>query len=118
MLKIDSALPSPRIVNGIIEWYAMDTFELSLKLNLKDADGSDVTLGTDDTVTVTIRNDRGETVKEFEFTGATGITNNSIPLTFDETVSSAFPQGLYFYDIVTEGERRVTIAKDNRIKVR
>ena len=50
MLKIDSALPSPRIVNGIIEWYASDTFELGLKLNLKDGDGESIVLGEGDTV--------------------------------------------------------------------
>ena len=115
MLKIDSALPSPRLVNVILEWYAFATFELTLKLDLKDADGEAVALGEGDSVKVTIKDDRGENVKEFEFTS---ITDNSITLVFDEAVSQAFPAGLYFYDIVAEGARRVTIARDNRIKVR
>lgn len=115
MLKIDSALPSPRIVNGIIEWYAFDTFELGLRLDLKDADGAPVSLGEGDTVRVSIRNDRGENVREFEFNS---FTDNSITLVFDDTVSADFPEGLYFYDIVAEGRRRVTLARNNRIKVR
>lgn len=115
MLKIDSALPSPRIVNGIIEWYAFDTFEIGLRLNLKDADGENIVLGESDRVRVSIKNDRGESVKDFEFDN---ITDNSITLTFDEAASKMFPEGEYFYDIVTEGTRRVTIARNNRIKVR
>ena len=115
MLKIDSALPSPRIVNGIIEWYASDTFELGLKLNLKDGDGESIVLGEGDTVKVNIRNDRGEEVKTFEFKN---ISDNSITLVFDAEASALFTEGTYFYDIVSEGTRRVTIARNNSIKVR
>ena len=90
MLKIDSALPSPRIVNGIIEWYAFDTFSLGISFDIKDADGEDIVLGTGDSVT----------------------------LEFDGETTALFPEGLYFYDITADGDRRVTLAKGNRMRVR
>ena len=39
-------------------------------------------------------------------------------LVFDAEASALFTEGTYFYDIVSEGTRRVTIARNNRIKVR
>ena len=115
MLKIDSALPSPRIVNGIIEWYAFDTFSLGISFDIKDADGEDIVLGTGDSVTVSVRNDRGETVKEFEFEN---IMDNSVTLEFDGETTALFPEGMYFYDITADGDRRVTLARGNRMRVR
>ena len=50
MAKIVAARPSPRITNGIIAWYCMDEFEIGLSIKLYDADGEEISLGTEDTV--------------------------------------------------------------------
>ena len=48
MAKIEAALPSPRITNGIIAWYCMDEFEIGLSIKLYDADGEEISLGNKD----------------------------------------------------------------------
>ena len=114
MARIDSALPSPRIVNGNIYWYENDEFELSLKLELCDADGKEITLTDADTATLTVRNDRGETVKEFVFEN---IENNFLYIAFDSETTSLFKKGKYFYDIRLGGTYVTTVVKENVMKV-
>lgn len=114
MVKIDSVLPSPRIVNGIISWYFMDEFEIGLNIKLRDTDGTDIALTENDSVILTIRNDRKEKVKEFEFKN---IKDNFINLVFNKEVTMLFDTGVYFYDIRLSGTYNQTIVKNNLIKV-
>lgn len=114
MAKIDSALPSPRIVNGNIHWYENDEFELSFELKLYDADSNPITLSSTDKVIVEIRNDRGEKVKTFSFNN---VSNNCLFLKFDSVNTALFKKGTYFYDIRLEGNYVTTVVKDNVIKV-
>ncbi|MBS7220303.1 MAG: hypothetical protein KH033_02920 [Clostridiales bacterium] len=114
MAKIEAALPSPRIMNGIIAWYCMDEFEIGLSIKLYDADGEEISLGTEDTVEVIIKNNRGEDVKTFEFTN---VKENFINLVFNKDETILFDVGTYFYDIRILGKYNRTIVKNNIIKV-
>lgn len=114
MAKIEAALPSPRITNGVILWYCMDEFEIGLSINLYDADGEKISLGSEDTVEVIIKNNRGETVKTFEFTD---VRENFINLVFNKEETALFKVGTYFYDIRILGKYNRTIVKNNIIKV-
>ena len=114
MVRVDAALPSPRIVNGIIMWYEGDSFEISLKLSLKDADGNNHMLSAGDRAFVEIKNDKMKTVKEFVFSN---VNENILSMTFDRETSAMFPVGKYFYDVRLEGAYNTTVAKNNRIKV-
>ena len=44
--------------------------------------------------------------------------DNSVTLEFDGETTALFPEGMYFYDITADGDRRVTLAKGNRMRVR
>lgn len=112
--RIDSAFPSPRIVNGVIMWYAGDEFKVGFKLKLLDMDSEEVTLGEDDSVSIIIRNDRMEQVKVFEFDS---VEENYVVMDFTSEVSALFPPGAYFYDIKLTGTYNTTIVKNNRMKV-
>ena len=114
MVRIESALPSPRIVNGTIMWYAGDQIELAFKLCLSDADGDDVMLTERDTAEVEIKNDKQEAVKRFVFEGA---SDNILSLAFDKETTALFKPGQYFYDIRLSGTYNTTIAKENPIRV-
>ncbi|MCD8036032.1 MAG: hypothetical protein LUE88_01420 [Clostridiales bacterium] len=114
MIRVDSALPSPRIVNGILQWYEGDEFEAGFKLELKDSDGEEITLTETDTVTVIVKNDRLEEIKTFEFSG---IEDNSINIVFDSEVTALFKAGTYFYDIRLGGTYNTTVVKNNVMNV-
>ena len=114
MAKIEAALPSPRITNGIIAWSCMDEFEIGLSIKLYDADGEEISLGTEDTIEVIIKNNRGEDVKTCEFTN---VKENFINLVFNKDETILFDVGTYFYDIRILGKYNRTIVKNNIIKV-
>lgn len=114
MANIDSAMPSPRIVNGEILWFAGDEFELSFALQLEDADEEDIVLSSGDTVTVTIYDDKKEEIKKFVFNGP---TDNTVTLEFNSDVSALFEPGMYFYDIRLSGIYKTTVIKSNRMRV-
>lgn len=114
MMRIDSAFPSPRIANGIICWYEGDEFQVSLWLDLKDADGESVVLTAADSVEVDVKNDRQESVKKFEFSD---VENNTVTLVFDNDVTALFKAGTYYYDIRLSGTYNTTAAKNNIMKV-
>ncbi len=114
MIRVDSALPSPRVVNGILQWYEGDEFEVDFKLELEDPDGEKILLGDNDTVNVIIKNDRMEEIKTFEFAN---VPDNSISLVFDGGVTSLFKAGAYFYDIRLSGTYNTTVIKNNVIRV-
>ena len=114
MARIDSALPSPRIVNGNIYWYENDEFELSFKLELCDADGEEIMLTDADIVTLTVKDDRGEVIKEFTFEN---VENNFLYITFDSQVTALFKKGEYFYGIRLGGTYVTTVVKGNVMRV-
>ena len=105
-----AARVSPRIANGCICWYEGDTFELVLRLELRDQDGAEVTIAEADTVKVTFYDEQRQTVHEFSFTGISG---NRVTLAFTEAVTAKFPKGGYTYDMRHDGGRRVTLIRDN-----
>ncbi|MBR5948217.1 MAG: hypothetical protein IKZ82_06160 [Clostridia bacterium] len=120
MARLPSAKRSPRIVNGIIYWYQGDTFSLTVRIDLKDQDGEPITIDdqTDD-VDIVFRNCREETVKTFSFGAAaqTTITDNTITMAFDSTVTALFTRGKYRYDVYYNGEYRTTLADENVVVV-
>lgn len=114
MGNIKSALPSPRIEDGVIKWYVGDEFEIGFQLNLQDADGEPIILNSTDTVTVSIKRWDKEPVKDFIFNN---VENNFISLEFDSDTTALFSKGQYIYDIIIDGSFNVTVANDNLIEV-
>jgi len=114
MATIPHAQPSPRIVNGIIEWYDGDTFSLELELTLTDQSGESISIISTDKINVVFRKPDGTTVKNFEFTNQ---TSNTITLVFGTTETALFPKGEYLYDVWFTRDNRVTIANDNEVVV-
>ncbi len=113
-VKIPSAKPSPRIVNGILYWYEGDTFPLYLDFELSDADGEPITVTSAAEIEITFYDHRETDVKTFSFTG---VQNNTVTLVFDENVTALFPSGEYTYDIVYRNGYDRTIVHDNEVIV-
>ena len=111
MVRLESAKMSPRIENGILCWYEGDEFSLSIGLELTDADGETVDILSGDKVTVLFEDEKGEEVKEFEFTPISG---NTITLEFMDEVTDLFKEGKYKYDItIVHSGIKTTLAKGN-----
>jgi len=114
MENIPAAKQSPRLETGVLKWYALDTFDLVLTLDLTDQDGEAITIAPADTVAVTFSDENGDTVKTFTFTS---IANNTVTLAFDAAASALFPRGRYTYRVtLTHGDRR-TVAAGNEVNV-
>ena len=114
MENIPNAKQSPRIETGVLKWYALDTFTLSLSLALTDQDGEAVEITPGDTVTVVFSDANGETVKTFSFTE---VENNTVVLVFDSDVTALFPRGVYTYGVYYSGGERKTVCSDNEAVV-
>lgn len=117
MGNLPTAKVSPRIENGVLYWYAGDTFTLELELSLEDQDGTALAVDSDtDDVTVEFYNDRRESVKTFSYgkTAGSTITGNVISLVFDEQVSALFPKGSYTYDVIYQSTWRRTLVRENQ----
>ena len=110
-VQIPGAYPSPRVAAGVLRWYEGDTFEIVLRLELKDQDGEEVTIGASDSVSVTFYNETHETVHTFSLQS---IENNCAALDFSSTVTAKFPKGQYTYDIRYAHGDKTTLARDNR----
>lgn len=110
MGNIPSAKQSPRIENGVLKWYAGDTFSLQMELELEDQDGEPVILTSTDTVKVSFYNECRENVKTFEFTD---VQSNTVTLEFDATVTALFSKGRYIYFVSVQREERTTVAAYN-----
>lgn len=112
--NIPNAELSPRIVNGVIRWYYLDTFSVQLSLDLTDQDGEPLVLSNDDTVSIVFRDQSRNTVKEFTFAE---IADNTVTMEFDSDCTALFDRGNYTYIVaVTHGDR-TTIAHENKAVV-
>ena len=113
-IPIPGAYASPRISNGVLCWYAGDTFEIAIQIDLEDQDGEHVEITAADCVRITFYDETRETVHTETFSKIAG---NTVTLTVDTEVSAKFPRGLYSYDIAFLHGNRTTLARDNRIRV-
>lgn len=115
MVQLENAKMSPRIENGILCWYRGDEFSFSINLVLTDADGEIVEILPKDKITVLFEDEKGEEIKEFEFTS---ISDNTITLEFIDEVTSLFKEGKYKYDITIDHNGiTTTLAKGNDVLV-
>lgn len=115
MVQLENAKMSPRIENGILCWYKGDEFTFSINLVLMDTDGEIVDILPEDKITVLFEDEKGEEVKEFEFTS---ISANTITLEFVDEVTALFREGKYKYDITIDHNGiKTTLAKGNDVLV-
>lgn len=114
MSRIPHAELSPRLRNGVLYWYAGDTFSIDIHLVLRDYDGEEIIIPEDASVIFAFKDESEETVKEFSFSA---IEDNTCKLEFDEDCTALFPPGEYSYDVYYESEYRTTLANNNRVVV-
>ena len=108
--NLPKARMSPRIVNGVLKWYAGDTFELQVDITLQDQDGEPIAIKDTDTIEFEFFNKKRDPVKKFTFTN---VVNGSVLLVFDEEVTELFSAGEYTYDIYYDGYVRKTLSNDS-----
>ena len=108
-MKIQSADLSPRLENGVLHWYAGETFELTMPITLTDNDGEDVAIDAADFLTIKFRNAKRESIKTITFTG---IMENTVVVSIDDDTTALFPAGKYTYDIRLKHGYWQTIVKD------
>lgn len=95
---------SPRVDNGVITFVQGDTFELTLELDMCDADGEPIILDGG-TFWVTIKSPREGVVKVWEITDFTqpeiGDLQNAVffPIQFDAALAAMMYKGKYTYTI-------------------
>lgn len=116
MGNIPAAKQSPRIENGVLHWYAGDTFTIYLEFELEDQDGEEVILGENDIAKIEFFDSKEDTVKVFEFESPNG---NTVGLVFDKETTELFPKGRYRYNaVITLGDIDITtIAYSNTAEV-
>lgn len=108
--SLPSARMSPRIINGVIKWYAGDTFELQVDITLQDQDGEDITIAQGETIEFAFFNRKRELVKSFLFEH---VEHNCVTLVFDDEVTALFPAGEYTYDVYYDSTVRRTLSNDS-----
>ena len=91
-IPIPGAYASPRISNGVLCWYAGDTFSVVIQADLVDQDGAAVDIGATDTVKITFRDDTRAEVWSKTFSN---VANNQVTLVVDAEISAKFPKGRY-----------------------
>lgn len=104
---IPAGVPTPRIVGGVLKWYAGDTFRLQVDLELRDENGDALHLSEGQTVTFVFRDETGRKVYEL---CCADIEDNRVVLWFTEEVSALFPRGRYTYDVIYRGAVRRMLA--------
>lgn len=115
MGNIPNAMPSPRIENGILRWYAGDTFTLGLELDILDQDGAEVSIGTSDSLTVNFY----DAFREKVYTAAldAAALGGAPEIAFNAETTAKFPAGKYTYDMIFTHGDKTTVVKGNRILV-
>lgn len=116
MRELRRAKLSPRVENGVLYWYAGDTFCLSLALHLRDQDGLPVDLQEGDSLELEIRDIHRDPVTRFQFPYE-AISGGAVEVSIDAARSALFVPGHYMYDVTLTHGDRVTLAKNNRITV-
>ena len=114
MSWIPSGKQSPRVVNGCLYWYAGDTFELDVRLELEDQDGVPVALGAEDMVTLIFRDETDAPVRQFTFSD---VADNTVTLQMDSNVTEDFPRGEYRLDIRYDHAQRTTVLRGSHCHV-
>lgn len=120
MESIQSAPKSPRFEHGALCWFYLDTFRLSLTLQLTDDTGSPITVQPNDTVLVSFFSAGGKKVTDFSFGGGSETPiedGGTVTLVFDDEVSALFLPGKYTYDVVYKAAYRQTIAHKSPVVV-
>ena len=112
--SLPAASASPRITGGVLKWYAGDVFDLQVRLELTDQDGTAIQIAPGDTVTFVFRNACREPVYEVAFTE---IEDNTLVLRFGEQEAALFSPGSYTYDVIYKGAVRRTLASDAPVLV-
>ena len=124
MNKLPSAQLSPRIDNGILYWYHLDTFTLTLTLNLTDSiTGEKVQINPSDEILISFfkkdgcKGRCGES--EVKLVWAQKFTNiqDAVELEFDAATTAKFAPGHYTYNIKYNAVDVRTIAALNEIVV-
>ena len=113
-IPIPGAYASPRISNGVLCWYAGDTFSVVIQADLVDQDGAAVDIGATDTVKITFRDDTRAEVWSKTFSN---VANNQVTLVVDAEISAKFPKGRYTYDARLTHNNKTTLVRGNRICV-
>ena len=113
-IPIPGAYASPRISNGVLCWYAGDTFSVVIQADLVDQDGAAVDIGATDTVKITFHDDTRAEVWSKTFSN---VANNQVTLVVDEEISAKFPKGRYTYDVEFSHGDRTTLSRDNKVRV-
>lgn len=114
MGNIKSAVPSPQIVAGGIEFYEGDEFKVQVLLELTDQDGEPVELVSGDTAEVRILSE-GDTVYTKTYTE---IRDNALTLDFDAAMNALMPCGKYNLRVIVSHGGVIATVADAVIKVR
>lgn len=115
MGNIPNAMPSPRIENGILRWYAGDTFTLGLELDIQDQDGEEVSIGTSDRLTVNFYD--AFRAKTHTVTLDAAALGGTPEVAFNAETTAKFPAGKYTYDMIFTHGEKTTVVKGNKILV-
>lgn len=111
---LPAACPSPRIVGGVLKWYAGDEFDLQIQVDLTDQNGEAIAFAPEHTVDFVFRNHCRETVYRVTFNE---IVENTVVLRFTEVVTALFTPGDYTYDVIYKGNGRRTLVHNAPIIV-
>lgn len=114
MGNIPSAKVSPRVVNGVLFWYAGDTFDLDLIFDIVDQDEETYNIRPRDTVKIIFENARNKKVAEYNFGN---ITDNKVTIHMDSTETQKYPTGEYTYEAQLHWENRTTIIEKAKVVV-
>ena len=106
MGMLPAAAASPRIDGGVLKWYAGDTFQLQVHMELTDQNGSPVNVQRGQQVTFVFQDHRGREVYRVTFEN---VEDNCVTLVFDGETSGLFPAGDYTYDVIYSGSVRKTL---------
>ena len=107
------AKQSPRMEqDGTLRWYAGDTFSLTFIFTLKDSGGNPISPSQTDKIKVEFKDNKLETIQEFESTGSASITMN-----FTQEISNKFPEGVYAILVKFNADYVTTLLKNNKVVV-
>ena len=112
--NLPAACGSPRIMGGVLKWYAGDQFDLQVRLELTDQNGVEVPIASEHRVRFLFRNAHREEIYAVTFTE---IRENTVVLHFGERETALFPKGRYTYDVIYEGAVRRTLASNAPVLV-